>query len=230
MNTKTLIKRLSFSDEALERIKSAIQKAESRTIGEIAVVVAPESDDYSFWEFAFSFAASIFVFFCALPFANDVRGLYEKLFWTYSEWYLPAFYGVSFAFLVLLIFWLSNFPAIDRLIIPKHFRTVKVNHMAFRVFSECGVYCTKEHTGILIFVSFLEREVRIIADKGISEKISSDLWNIITDSISSELSKKNYEGTFVDAIEKCGELLAENFPSRKKAENELSDGLIIFER
>ena len=75
----------------------------------------------------------------------------------------------------------------------------------------------------------MEREVRIIADRGISEKISQDLWNLISDELIENLKKGETTLAFTTAIEKCGALLAENFPNREKNPNELPDGLVILE-
>lgn len=75
----------------------------------------------------------------------------------------------------------------------------------------------------------MEKEVRIIADTGISKKISHDLWQLISDELASDIKAGNATQGFINAIEKCGRLLAENFPARAKNQNELPDGLVILE-
>ena len=91
------------------------------------------------------------------------------------------------------------------------------------------MYCTKENSGILIFVSYFERQVRIIADKGISAKISQDLWNLIADEMTESLAKNKVKEAYINAIERCGELLQEHFPCDKENENELGDTLVVLE-
>lgn len=51
MNTKTVIKKLKLNREGFDKIQEAVKKAESKTSGEIAVCLTPESSDYSIWEF-----------------------------------------------------------------------------------------------------------------------------------------------------------------------------------
>ena len=51
MKQKTLIKKLKLSEKDFQDIKAAIQNAEEKTTGEIAVAVAPESAHYSFGNF-----------------------------------------------------------------------------------------------------------------------------------------------------------------------------------
>ena len=75
----------------------------------------------------------------------------------------------------------------------------------------------------------MEKQVRIIADRGISQKISQDLWNLIADELAENLKKGDAETAFTNAIKKCGQLLAENFPNHEENPNELADGLVVLE-
>ncbi len=228
MTEKAFYRELNLSDESLEKIKAAVHKAESGTSGEIAVAVAAESSDYAFWELFYAIIAAFVFFSLALPFAGKVRSFYENLNWSAPEWYLPGAYGFAVLLLMLFFYLIFNIPALDRLIIPREYKNRMVTERALRCFAECGVYETEKHCGVLIFVSFLERQVRIIADTGISGKIGNDLWAIIADGMVEEISKGNVEFAFIDAVEKCGAVLSEKYPSDGKKENELSDGLIIF--
>ena len=101
-------------------------------------------------------------------------------------------------------------------------------HRAFRYFTESGVYDTAEHSGILIFVSFMEHQVRILADSGIAKRISQDLWNLIADELAEDIKNGKTAQAFLNAISKCGDLLAEQFPAKEENPNELSDGLVIL--
>ena len=75
----------------------------------------------------------------------------------------------------------------------------------------------------------MERQVRIVADSGISKKISQDLWDLIADELAENMKKGKVTEAFETAIAKCGELLAENFPNHKENPNEFPDGLVILE-
>ena len=229
MKSKTVIKKLKLDQNGSEKIQNAVKNAESKTSGEIAVCLAAESSDYSVWELFASLLCSVFCYAVMLPFSENIRRFYEQINWLSPEWYLPATFGIASFITVLIFFFIFNIPCLDRLIIPRDYRAKTVSKRAFAAFAETGVYCTEHHNRILIYVSYLERQVRIIADKGISEKISDDLWQLIADSLSSELEKGNAVSAYCDAIEKCGELLAEHFPIQKGDVNELPDGLLILE-
>ncbi|NLC92495.1 MAG: hypothetical protein GX677_03390 [Treponema sp.] len=230
MKYKSLIKKLKLSDSDFEKIKKSVQEVETKTTGEISVAIAPESAHYSFWELLASNTVACIALIIMLGFSDKIRNLYERFYWQNEpDWILPAFFVISCFSIVVLVFYLANIPFIDRVVIPRSVRKVSVTNRALRYFTESGVYKTAEHSGILIFASYMERQVRIIADEGISEKISPDLWNLIADEFAEELKNGNVAEAFVQAILKCGDLLAENFPAKKENPNELTDGLVILE-
>lgn len=230
MKTKALLKKLKLNQSDFETIKKAVETAEAKTTGEIALAVTSESAHYSFWELLASNCFAAIVLIVLLPFSSSIRTIYENLYWQNEpSWILPVFYIISCFASVVLFFYLANIPCIDRLIIPKVVRTSCVTNRAFRHFTESGVYDTAEHTGILIFVSYMERQVRIIADRGISEKISQDMWDLIADELCENLRNGQTTLAFTTAVEKCGDLLAQNFPPHEENPNELADGLVILE-
>lgn len=229
MTKSKLLKQLNLSNDDMQEIKDAVKNAESKTVGEIALAIVPESDSYSFWELLASICVAAVVTSIALTFAPNINAIYEKANWDESIYFLPLFYSFAFFAIIFICFFMMNIPTIDRLIIPKAKRNKAVTNRAFRHFAESGVYETKEHSGILIFVSHMEKQVRIIADVGIAKKIPQDLWEIIVDEIVSGIKTKKAKDGFVSAIEKCGELLTEHFPCNGENSNELSDGLVILD-
>ncbi len=229
MNYKSFMKASGLTEDALEEIKGAVKKAESRTTGEIALAITPESSSYAFWELASSVVASFILIVCLLPLSSLLYSWMESVLWEVKPWYLVACYITVAVVMVVFLYILFNIPAIDYLVVPGEAKNTNVTARALRYFTESGVYDTREHSGILIFVSFFERQVRIVADKGISEKISQDLWNLIADEMVEDLSHGRTKEAFLGAIKRCEELLAENFPPHEDNPNELKDGLVILE-
>ena len=230
MTQKTMLKRLALKDSDFEEIKQAVVEAEKSTSGEIALALTAESSSYAFWELLSSILTSCALFVCIFPLSAQVYSWLDSMLWGMKPSYLTAFYFVVCALLVLVLYCFYNIPAVDRLIIPLGARNSAVSSGAMKYFAESGVYCTKEHSGILIYVSYFEKQVRIIADKGISEKISPDLWKLIADEMTENLAGGNAKEAYLGAIKRCGELLAENFPCGKENPDELNDGLVIVER
>jgi len=229
MKHSALVKKLKLDDKAFSEIQDAVKKAESKTTGEIALAMIAESSSYAFWELAFALCMSLLLLASLFPMANQIYAWLGRIFWGQEPWYLAAFYVIVCAVFVVVLYFLFNVPALDALIIPQQAKKHAVTARALRYFTESGVYCTKEHSGILIFVSYFEKEVRIVADKGISEKISQDLWNLIADELAENFSKGNAKEAFENAVNRCGELLAEYFPNHDENPDELPDGLVILE-
>lgn len=232
MNKSKMLRRLRLSGQAAGDIKKAVKEAELHTTGEIAIAVTSESARYSAYELLFAVVAGAFLFAVLLPFAAPIKDFLDKLAWGAETWYLPAFYGIICFGLIALLFLTANVPAVDRLIIPKRVRALAVYNRALRYFIESGVYATRNRSGILIFVSYMEREVRILADTGISAEIPRETWNSIASDLAEGLGTEDAAASFVRAVERCGEILARHFPADgNPASNpdELPDGMVVLE-
>lgn len=229
MDYKHLVKKINFSQQDYDDIKAAVKSAEKKTSGEIALALTAESSSYAFWELLCSVIVTLVLLVSLFPLANQIYAWLGRIFWGPEPWYLAAFYCIVCALIVVILYAVFNIPAIDNLIIPLPVKNASVSARAIRCFAQSGVYCTKEHSGILIYVSYFEKQVRIIADKGISEKITQDLWNLIADEMAENLSRGNVKDAFINAVNRCGVLLAENFPAEENNPDELPDGLVILE-
>lgn len=229
MTVKQLNKRLGLSERDLGEIREAVAKVEDRTSGEIALAVVPESSSYAEWELIAAAVTSLALFLCVFPLSGQVYAWLESRFWGIEPWYLSLFHAGLISLAVVVLYFLYNIPVIDALVIPAAVKNRAVTHRALRHFAESGVYCTDNHSGILVFVSWFEKQVRIVADRHISEKVSEDLWNIIADEVAENMGKGSAKEAFLSAVEKCGQLLAENFPSDGEKKNQLDDGLVILE-
>ena len=231
MTYNSLIKKLGLSEPEFKDIDSAVQKAESGTRGEIALAVVAESDSYAFWELSAAIYSSFLVLCCLFPFTKQISAFLGKLFWTEEVWHVVAFYMAACVIVIAVFYILYNIPWFDSLIIPRRVKQKAVMNRAMRYFAESGVYCTSKHSGILVFVSYFEHEVRIIADKGLNDNIADGLWEEIADEVAQSIAKKSAKDGFLAAVEKCGEVFAKYFPLDTPDEynpNELSDGLVIL--
>ena len=232
MTKASMLRRLKLEATTFDTIKTAVATADTKTTGEIALALTAESARYSVYELMAALCVGVFAFAVLLPFSGMIQQFLDKLMWGAAVWHLPAFFGISCFGITAILFWVANVPAVDRLIIPQTVRRRTVYNRALRHFVESGVYATENRSGILIFVSYMEREVRILADTGISAKIDPALWNLIAVDLAEGLGTTDATGAFVRAVERCGQLLEEHFPAPANAEdnpNELPDGLVILD-
>ncbi len=93
-------------------------------------------------------------------------------------------------------------------------------------FLEEEVFNTRQRTGILIFVSFFEHEVIVMADKGISKVVDQKEWDSLVRIIIEHIKKGKITDGIVSAITRCGDILLEKgFVITPDDVNELGDEL-----
>jgi putative membrane protein len=213
-----------LSSEETRLIRDAVAAAEEGTAGEIATAIIAESDDYAFRELLFSMGAGILTYIILALFAAGLNGLLDRWFWYESAVLLPLAMGTASMAAGLLFYALFQIPALDRLIVGRKVMTEAARRRSLRYFVECGIYDTVDRTGVLLFISVLERRVELIADKGINTRVAPDTWDRIVSSLVRGIREKRTAQSIVRALEEIGVVLAEHVPRRPDDANELSDG------
>jgi putative membrane protein len=90
------------------------------------------------------------------------------------------------------------------------------------------VFNTRHRTGILIFISFFEREVIVIADRGISKVVEQKEWDKLVKGITQNIRMGKVVEGISESIKRCGEILLEKgFIKTPDDVNELRDDLRI---
>ena len=219
-----------FSGQELKKISEAIAKAEKRTSGEIAVTYINQSDSYAIYElFAALILGLIYINILLLNYSS-INTFVSNHTWESSNQLTAAFIGLSSFVMIAVFYLIMNFPFIDRLIVPKKIMKKKVEDRAYLHFIKAGLTETRDRTGILIFISNLERRVVIIADKGINDKIEQDVWGKFLDIIVSGIKRNNLTDSLVSVIKRSGHILEEHFPIKPDDTNELSNDVTILEK
>jgi putative membrane protein len=104
---------------------------------------------------------------------------------------------------------------------------MKVRFRAERAFYEEGLHRTREATGVLIFLSLLERRVQVLADRAIDERVPPGTWDGLVEQIVAGVRAGRPTEALCGAITRCGALLAPHFPVRGEDNpNELPDDLV----
>jgi len=187
-----------FTEEEKEQIKVATIGVEARTIGEIATVVIDQSSEYKESEFI----GGVFI-------GGFVSLIITVIFFHASIW---AF--IPFAFLLFfparLLF--QSVPVLKTAFIGRRRKEKAVKERALRTFYERGLYQTKKHTGVLFFLSLLERKVWVLADKGIHGKVQQQSLNKFARMVSKGIQESRTADALCEAITGMGELLWEHYP------------------
>jgi putative membrane protein len=124
---------------------------------------------------------------------------------------------------------LSRLDAIQRLLTPRIDQIHQVEMRAEVEFYEHEVGKTKGDTGILLFVSLMEHRAVVLSDRSIAEKLDAEVWQELVDLMIAGVKRGDLAAGMIQAIERCGELLAPHFPIADDDRNELRDHLVVKE-
>ena len=102
---------------------------------------------------------------------------------------------------------------------------------AVEVFSNLRVWDTEENSGVLIYIQLADREVHILADRGVSKLVEQHEWDRIAKLIQAEFSLGNFRQGSLQGIIEITSLLATHFPANSNTNiNELSNKPVIIKR
>ena len=186
------------------KIDETIRNLEQNTSGEILVLIVPGSDDYVV-------AAAWASMGITIPMALSLSAVIGPAFWLSAAnmWVFLSLMAVLFPALFLIM---RRSPAITRFLVSKDEMEQNVEEEArSRFFSE-GLFRTKDATGVLIFISLLERQAHIIGDRGIDAVTSQEEWKEILNRMTAGIRSGNPGASIVEAVEKIGNLLTRRLP------------------
>ena len=200
-----------LSSTEKQNIERAIAEAELKTSGELVAVIAHSSDDYLYvsllWAALVALMTPGLIALSALPWLLD---------WQY------AIQICTFFVLALIFRW----PPMLSFIVPRTLKHRRAHRLAMEQFLSHNLQQTRERSGVLLFVSVAEHYVEIIADEGISARVTQMQWeSIITDFTQAVRTDRVAEG-FIHAATACGELLEKHFPRQAQDQNELPNHLV----
>jgi uncharacterized membrane protein len=82
---------------------------------------------------------------------------------------------------------------------------------------------TKERNGVLIYLCFTRKQIAILGDQGINEKVPEGYWDELYHSMATAFRNEYYCDGICDAIQRVGEKLSIHFPVNQDNPNELSN-------
>lgn len=107
-------------------------------------------------------------------------------------------------------------------------KNISPRERAIELFSRFRVWDTEHNSGVLIYLLLSEKQIEIVADRGITKKIPQIEWDAILERMRNHFQKGLFEKGVILGIAEITDLLATHFPSSKDKPNELSDKPIII--
>ncbi|TKT70780.1 hypothetical protein YH63_004765 [Afipia massiliensis] len=96
------------------------------------------------------------------------------------------------------------------------------------VFANLRVWDTENSNGVLIYLLLADRDVEIVADRGINEKVQQAEWEAICRLMETEFRAGNFEGGVLTGVAAVTRLLAKHFPASGAPRNELPDKPVVM--
>jgi putative membrane protein len=201
--------RAKFDKAAGDAIGAAIREIESKTNAEVVVAVRGRSGTYRHADYLFgailAFLGLLFVLFSPFDFHT---------------------YWIPFEMIGLFVvgaFVSSRGDWIRRLLTTQKFRTRAARTGAAAMFYEAGIANTSAENGLLIYLSLLEQQMEVIADRGILKAVPALKWNQTVFELK-RLAEDPTPEELTSALRELGALLAEHMPPVGENPNELADG------
>lgn len=222
-----------FSDGGKKAISAAVARAESKTSGEIVVLVVERSSRY---REAAVFGGFVLAGVVAMSIELAAGGLlalgrdWSAAQGAAASWLAAAESAELWSFLPILF--LAYLPCrmlcariepLRLLFVSRGRREEAVAENSMRVFHEKGLDRTRDGTGVLICFSLAERRVRIIGDRGIDAALTAEGWRRHADRLSASVRAGRAAVEVQAVIDELGGILGQRFPRRADDTNELPD-------
>jgi len=108
------------------------------------------------------------------------------------------------------------------------FKGQSARERAIDVFSQLRIWDTEHNNGVLIYLLLADRDVEIVADRGIHAKVGLEEWEKICRTMETAFKQANYAGGVVGGIQAVTQHLIKHFPASGAGQNELPDKPVVL--
>lgn len=112
--------------------------------------------------------------------------------------------------------------------LPDLLRGVTARQRAARVFSRLGMGNTQHASGVLIYLQIADRQIEILADRGIDAKVGALTWQRICADMEEAFRCGRFEEGAIRGVQAVGKVLAEHFPPQGGNPDELSNDAVVL--
>ena len=206
------------SHDDLDRIHLCVEKAEVRTSAEIVPMIVRRSI-LSGHVAPLVFLFLVLVFWTVAPSIAFLNSGFPG--WAISLG------GIGLAGVFTLL--IKDVDFWQRHMTSKKDQGLSTLHRAQLEFYQSGINATAHATGVLIFVSILEKRAVILVDKAIADSHAVETWDGVVGDLVARVRAGDFAGGMCQAIEKVADLLEKRFPHREEDHVLLPNVLIVKE-
>lgn len=99
---------------------------------------------------------------------------------------------------------------------------------ALDVFGSHRVWDTQNNTGVLIYVNLCEKDLQIVADRGINQKVDTAIWQNLCKTALNDFKQANFESGLCQLIQQVGHILQTYDPKDDTLGNELKNDVVFL--
>ena len=92
-------------------------------------------------------------------------------------------------------------------------RGVTPRQQALHAFARLGVWDTHANNGVLIYLSWADRDVEIVADRGFNGRVTEQEWAQVCRGMEQAFARGSARQAVVAGIQAVGALIARHFPA-----------------
>ena len=107
-------------------------------------------------------------------------------------------------------------------------RKLTPRERALEVFGLLRVWDTEENAGVLIYLLLADRDVEVVADRGIDRVVDAAAWQAICTRMETLFAEARFGEGVVAGVAEISSLLARHFPSNGEGSNEIADKDVIL--
>ncbi len=108
------------------------------------------------------------------------------------------------------------------------FRDQSARERALDIFSQLRIWDTAHNNGVLIYLLLADRNVEIVADRGIDAKVGAAGWEKICAEMERDFKAGDFAAGVIKGIEAVSRQLAAHFPRHGGGRNELPDAPVVI--
>lgn len=205
-----------ISEQELIGISNDIKDIEKHSAAEVVAVIANKSSTTRHVKF------TVFLILTAVT----LVGLYGFNLIDYLDSYY-AFVPFIHVLNIVIAFLLGRLFIFQRLLIPRYDRNFQVENLAELEFYKQRINMTRSKTGLLIYLSLMEKQAIVLCDKSIADKFPKETWQNIVDIIIYGIHKKGLAEGLSSGVKECSTRLKDNFPIEPKDINELPNHVVL---
>jgi putative membrane protein len=194
-------------------ISDAVHALESCSCAEVVVEVRARSGSYAHADTRFAALVAYL-------------GLLVLLFspWPFGAIWVAVDVAILFGVGMLLARYSDN---VRHLMTSRREREKAVRNAAAAAFFERGVANTSVESGLIVYLSLLERRIEVLADRGVLGSVPALAWNEFV--AAARATRADSAHALIDILRSLEPLLAQHLPQREGDRDELANAPVVGE-